>query len=479
MNERKSLRALIRGELRTSQFNGREHLVVPVVALVEGVLHAVNAPTPELVLAEEFSKVPEGWNGRPLTWDHPSLNGQRVSANEPLVLEKMSVGQVFNSSIDGDSLKMEGWIDVERAEEMGGTALETLERIKKGETVEISVGVFVNTENKSGEYKGKKYQGIWRNIVPDHLAFLPKGTTGACSVEMGCGAPRAAEEKKTMTLRERFSELMQKFRPSQEDTSDTDLRNALWAALNAVEPGFLGIDAVFPETAQVVYAVAPEEEVMLLRRGYSLKDDGTTDLDGEKEQVKLVTRYETASAVGGDSGQPTIPPAEEKVDMEKKDRVVAIIASGKTCFTEADVDHMMGFDETRLSALENHVTAAQVKPEPVAPTPKPEPKPELTPEQEQAAFLAKHPDIANIVSEHKAAAAAKHTSLVSTLKAAQKVYNEEELLGMSVPQLEKLATLAQTKSDFSGQVPRVAADDENTAPPPIDMVERLKAARSA
>jgi hypothetical protein len=43
---------------RTETFDGREYLVVPVVALVEGVVHAMNAKNAEFVAAEEFSRAP-------------------------------------------------------------------------------------------------------------------------------------------------------------------------------------------------------------------------------------------------------------------------------------------------------------------------------------------------------------------------------------------------------------------------------------
>ena len=56
---------------RRETFNGVEHLVVPLVALVEGVLQSSNAETPELALASEFGKHFKGWNGRPVVVNHP------------------------------------------------------------------------------------------------------------------------------------------------------------------------------------------------------------------------------------------------------------------------------------------------------------------------------------------------------------------------------------------------------------------------
>ncbi|HMI90073.1 MAG TPA: hypothetical protein VK509_01865, partial [Polyangiales bacterium] len=64
--------ALDTAHLRTMQFESREHLVVPVIALVEGVVHAVNSDQPEYVPGTELARAPLGWNGRPVVGDHPS-----------------------------------------------------------------------------------------------------------------------------------------------------------------------------------------------------------------------------------------------------------------------------------------------------------------------------------------------------------------------------------------------------------------------
>jgi hypothetical protein len=149
---------------RTETFDGRDHLVVPVVALVEGVVHAMNAKNAEFVSASEFSRAPGGWNGRPLFFGHPlSAKGAPVSGNTPAVLEAKSIGRIFNASIKSAKLAMEAWIDVDKAKEI---APEILERVEAGETIEISVGVFVDTDEAEGEYQGRKYLGEWHDIVP-------------------------------------------------------------------------------------------------------------------------------------------------------------------------------------------------------------------------------------------------------------------------------------------------------------------------
>jgi hypothetical protein len=175
------------GELRTESLHGTTHYVVPVVALVEGVLQGMNAAEPELALAEEFGKTPAGWNGRPLVMNHPVVNGAPVSANSPDVLESYAFGQIFNTQLDGKKLKCEAWISQDRVDAIGGEVADTLKRLQDGEVIEISTGLFTDLEEKKGRFNGTDYSGIWRNIVPDHLAFLSEGVLGACSVADGCG----------------------------------------------------------------------------------------------------------------------------------------------------------------------------------------------------------------------------------------------------------------------------------------------------
>jgi hypothetical protein len=163
--------------------------VVPVIALVEGVIHAVNAKNPELVTKDCLSICPESWNGRPVVFGHPMRDGAQVSANAPSVLEEKSFGTIFNSRLKGPRLLMDAWIDPAKAERVGAGIM--LGRIVAGDVVEVSVGAFVVLSNTVGLHNGKRFNGKWTSVMPDHLAFLATGV-GACSVAMGCGT-RAAE----------------------------------------------------------------------------------------------------------------------------------------------------------------------------------------------------------------------------------------------------------------------------------------------
>jgi hypothetical protein len=215
LRNRSTLLVLTDYTTRTEQYHGREHLVVPVIALVQGVVHAMNASSAELVMAEEFSRSPGGWNGRPVFLGHPMRNGRPVSGNTPDVLQDEAIGTIFNTDVKRERLLMEAWIDVERAKRIAPTLLE---RIQAKESVEISVGVFVNADDAKGSYNGRAYAGAWHDIMPDHLAILPEDAEGACSFDMGCGV----RANKRTTTTEEGSEVKNMYGDWLEPGADTD-----------------------------------------------------------------------------------------------------------------------------------------------------------------------------------------------------------------------------------------------------------------
>lgn len=168
--------------LREERIGRRAYLVAPVVAVVAGVLNGALLPV------EEVDKLPDAWNGRPLVNDHPHNEDGYMSANAPGVLEGAWLGQVFGAYVEDDRLKGEAWFDLEMAESVpGGSAI--LNRLRRGEIVETSTAYWCRIEPTEGEFNGKPYSGIQRDIVPDHLAILPNAV-GACSIKDGCGVGR-------------------------------------------------------------------------------------------------------------------------------------------------------------------------------------------------------------------------------------------------------------------------------------------------
>lgn len=84
------------GEIRT--FMGKEHLVVPVIMLREGIHHAVNAPAPEFVPVETLEHHADGWNGRPIVLNHPEEGGPQL---QPTPLKHWRNGPLAMFSMPG------------------------------------------------------------------------------------------------------------------------------------------------------------------------------------------------------------------------------------------------------------------------------------------------------------------------------------------------------------------------------------------
>lgn len=167
--------------IRYDTLQGKEHLIVPVVLMVQGVHRGSHGPI--LHLADELGKFPGAWDGIPVSVQHPQEDGMHVSANQPHILDEYVVGRVFNTRMDGQKLRAEAWIDPEA---LGRISAEALEHIRAGKPMDVSVGVFTDEDMQAGDYAGEHYEAVARNHRPDHLALLPGGI-GACSWVDGCG----------------------------------------------------------------------------------------------------------------------------------------------------------------------------------------------------------------------------------------------------------------------------------------------------
>lgn len=355
--------------IRRENFEGTEHLIVPLVALVEGVIWSSNSAHPELALATEFGKQPLAWNGRPVTLGHPMKNGVYVSASQsPDVFEKESLGFLFNTTLDGKKLKTEAWINLSKVEKAGEEVSKQIERLESGDTVEVSTGLFAVRENVEGKFDGETYEGVWREVLPDHLAILREGEIGACSVADGCGAPRVnshqykslsepctcegecdeckheAEEIQGVTkflksLKDRFSGAFT-LNAAGEELSDADTRTALRSALSAEDKaGMFDVIAVFAEK----FVYTDWWDGILLERNYKIGNEGIVSLGSNKTPVRPVTDF--------------VPikvdiTSEEETEMSKAEKVKALIANKATKFSENDQSWLETLSEEQLDKLE-------------------------------------------------------------------------------------------------------------------------------
>ena len=172
------------GQLRTTE---QGHLIVPVVALRESVIHACNAAQAEFVPLATLADTVQRWPGRPVMLGHPMKDGKPVAAQE--FIDSHSFGQIAAARISGSKLHMDIHIDPFKAKKVGAGRI--LERLRNNEICEVSVGCHVVTDKQPGVFDGEPYGCSWQSISPDHLAIL-ENKAGACSVAAGCGT-RAAQ----------------------------------------------------------------------------------------------------------------------------------------------------------------------------------------------------------------------------------------------------------------------------------------------
>lgn len=174
----------------TEKLNGREYLVLPSVALIEGVFNGI------LIKGDELEKSSPMWNGKPVYFEHP---WDTVDSKEDY--EKHHIGIILSAEYVDSKLKFETWVDKELLNEKEP---EILDKLEKGEIEEGSIGFWVHDfDIVAGEYDGKPYYEIDYGIVPDHFALLgEESSIGACSIEDGCGIGRAFnKEDKKMVYR--------------------------------------------------------------------------------------------------------------------------------------------------------------------------------------------------------------------------------------------------------------------------------------
>lgn len=281
---------------RREMLDGAEHLVVPAVAIKEGVLNNIFYP------AHELENFVQAWNGVPVPVNHPSdADNNFVTANSVEVENKFNIGRFYNVFYDAEnkSVKGEIWIHIDKAERLGYGELVT--SLESGELMEVSTGLYGNTTNDAGTFNGKDYEFTIATIRPDHLALLPN-ETGACSIEDGCGAMRTncADAKGACTCKKNKMKKDTEVKPNlfkrvlgwftnNEKSFDT-IRQMLSAKLRetygSANDEWVYIVDVFE--SKVVF----EQASAIYSQEYTLEDKGSkVTLLGEREAVTVEVVY--------------------------------------------------------------------------------------------------------------------------------------------------------------------------------------------
>jgi hypothetical protein len=450
-------------ETRTETMGGKDFLVVPAVAIVEGVLFASNAEHPALALASEFGRYPAGWNGRPVTNGHPKdLDGNAISANAVSLWDGGAVvGQMFNTTLDDKKLKTEMWLSKEKAGD------EMIARFSANDQiVEVSTGLWSQDEDKQGKYNGRDYHVVWRNVVPDHLAILPEGAIGACSVEDGCGAPRTNSVKEYRMaelacncggtcdkckaaptqnqdkkgLKQSFSRFLRTLGLRDlKDRSDNDKRSALEAALEAEAEAadmicWCYVVAVY-DGFFIYTSYGMDGDGGLTKRNYSIADNGVITLGAEREAVRPETEFVPVriTVEGGQSAAPAANSGDLTMNQQGQQ------AAGTATAPQAN-----------QTTTQPQTTPAQTP----APTQTPQ-TPQQAPGVTVPAVPTPGPTASAVADEAIAYYNNRKSQLISAL-AARGSYTAEELQPLPVPFLEKTLAALEAGVDRSAAAQQMA-----------------------
>lgn len=173
------------GKARRVTYQGRDYLAAPVVLVVPGVLPGSKGPL--MYRPEDVRASVKDWQGMPLTADHPydPMTNEHLSASHEGVLQRQGIGTLRNVTYDG-RLRGEAWVDIEHANRVNPDIVKSM---REGRPLEVSTGLYTNNvpSPQGSSHVGRPYSHFATDFVPDHLAILPSGTIGACSLSDGCG----------------------------------------------------------------------------------------------------------------------------------------------------------------------------------------------------------------------------------------------------------------------------------------------------
>jgi len=368
--------------IKTKIHQGRKHIIVPVVMMVEGVHNGSHGPL--LHLAEDLGRFPASWDGIPVTINHPNVDGINVSATSPDIIETQCVGRVYNTQMEEKKLKAEIWLDALKLTAVSPVALAY---ILEGKPLDVSVGVFNEEERVSGTYmydnaEEKQYDAIARNHRPNHVALLP-GETGACGWKDGCGVrvnkegDEDTEDNVGVTgmeviglnvneMKEEEILTMQQLAGKGYFTSLTnnkqgyqDLMSKIQDKLSAMEnrDGWYALEELYD--ANFIYrkrgGADSQGDTVFCQQNYSVNEDGSVEFTGEPLQVRKEVSYIQVNTKMIRTNFSNKSKGDKSMADEVKpcclEKVVELIDNKLTRFTIADKDWLMGLDKERLDQL--------------------------------------------------------------------------------------------------------------------------------
>lgn len=444
----------IQGASRTEEFDGKSYSVVPIIAMIEGVRFGAAQELPELGLAEDFGKNPVTWNTKPVVLGHPQKDSTYISACTPDVINAIGFGQIFNTQLKGKKLHMEAWLDNSKRE-LSNDITKVFERIENDEIVEVSVGFFCDLIDEVGEYDGQEYEGVWKNIVPDHLAILPENEIGACSVEDGCGT-RVQNKLKGIKMSECACNIKKEVTP--ENIIAQIRTNAVPAEIESSNTRVLLNELISKTYNNWSYVITNTDNSVTFyddktgttkRRNYNINTDMSVSFsDTAEEEVVILIDVQPLKVNSNGENMTTQTNGQPDEIIESTEAVEGT----ELVETTAPVEVVESEDGVEIT----------------------EPEPEITVES----YIANAPEaIRDMLQEGLRANNAKRTGLISKIKAnSANKFKDDFLKVQSTETLENLAALASvaTQSGKQGVVPQSLQVQSDSVPTPPKVFEYKK-----
>lgn len=451
----------------------RRHIIVPVVMMVPGVHNGSRGPLYHP--AEELEASAKRWDGFPVTISHPmDEEGNFISAQ---AAGSRVVGSIHNSRFEDGKLKAEAWIDEQR---LLALSTDAFAAIQSGHPLDVSIGAYTDEVQEAGTWNGESYVGIAKNHRPDHLALLP-GEQGACSWADGCGirVNKAANENiNSVTTNTKGG-----------SNAMTDEKDILATIKQLSTEGYV-VNLItnatgFQETMRIIqqkldsmdsegkshylhevyddYVIyelgkrTPNDthERTLYKQSYEIQDNGAVELTGNPVEVRRKVEYVTLSMqrtkFNSNNVEPKNDGGQEMADNKPSPclvaKVDALINHSATRFGEADRDWLLAQSEDVLAKLapvdQTKTEAPQVNVEQALAVLKATYK---KPEE----FLAVLPDDLKVqVEEGLTLYRENRDKLIQSIKEASKEWTDEDLAGMSVNMLNKIAKSITPVTDYS------------------------------
>jgi hypothetical protein len=325
---------------RFEMLDDRQHLVVPMVMMVEGVHKGSEGA--KYYSGLELNKSVTVWNHKPIVVYHPEINGKGVSACDPVILNSRKVGVILNTKYADGKLSAEAWLEVDKTNKVDPRVMAS---ITANKMMEISTGVYVDDVATDGEWNGEKYTSITTNHRGDHLAILPD-QKGACSIADGAGLLRNQAANTYSPDQNRYVALLGQAHPTliSNEASFNTIREALYTQLMEYagkgtknQPCDCYIEDVYPSF--VIYSDGGK----LWRLGYSVDKTNAVTLDKDQaEEVARVVEYRTLSGT-------FVGNQDKGCTMDKTAIVNNLITNGG--WTEAQRPFLMGLKDEDLKGI--------------------------------------------------------------------------------------------------------------------------------